>query len=125
MTVGLGYAFPGFALSVFVLVVLTTAAKLERHYVGGCVFSKVYLTCDHAGGKTLLKVEEILDEFDLAAMRISDHSVTADGQTDLITVEYCSRHKHHREVIMRFVETPEIREMRRDVTAAPKPSDLD
>jgi putative Mg2+ transporter-C (MgtC) family protein len=120
MTVGLGYGGSGIAMSFFVLFVLSTAARLERHYIGGCMFAQVHLTCDHDGGKTLIKVEGILDEFDIAAMRVVSNSVSADLQKQEITVEYCHRHKHHREVLARFAETPEIREMKRDLPTVAK-----
>ena len=117
MTIGIGFGTGGFALSIFVLTVLSTMARLERRYIGGCKFAKVHLMCSHNGGKTRIKIESILDEFDLLAMRITDHVVLPDQETDRITVEYCYKHRHHRQVLVRFAETEEVKTMDREGTA--------
>src|SRR5207237_7803918 len=69
MTVGFGYAAAGLALSLLVLALLTIISAWEQQYIGPCQYSQIRLTFDPEGGKTLIKIEEILDESNIPLAR--------------------------------------------------------
>ena len=106
MTVGAGYPGAGLALSVFLLITLTVVGTLERRYIGPCKFSTMQLTYDPAGGKTLIRLEELLDEFGSPGMLVTEHQET--GSLGTATIRYCCVHQHHRELLARFAEMSEV-----------------
>ena len=112
MTVGAGYAIAGLALSVFLLVTLSVVGKLERRYVGPCKFSTLQITYDVEGGKTLIRLEELLDEFGSPKMQVTEHH--ENGSLGSATIRYCCVHQHHRELLARFAEMPEVQTIVRE-----------
>jgi putative Mg2+ transporter-C (MgtC) family protein len=111
MTIGAGYAGAGMALSVFVLVMLSVVGTLERRYIGPCRFATLDVSFDPAGGKSLIKMEEIIDEFDSPGMKITHHEIA--GNHGSATVRYCCAHQHHREVLARLAEMAEMQTIAR------------
>jgi putative Mg2+ transporter-C (MgtC) family protein len=112
MTVGAGYAFPGLALSVFVMVTLSVVGKLERLYIGPCKFSTLQVTYDTAGGKTLIRLEELLDEYGSPGMLVTAHH--DQGELGSATIRYCCSHQHHRVLLARLAEMIEIQTITRE-----------
>jgi putative Mg2+ transporter-C (MgtC) family protein len=117
--IGLGYAGAGIGISLFVLGVLTLTTFLERAFLGNCHFSELHLVCAVDGGKTILKIEQVLEEFPVE-LRGTGTADTVDGDKLTITLRYCSTHKIHRGVLVRLAEIPEILEMHRGVLPATK-----
>ncbi|HEX4646022.1 MAG TPA: MgtC/SapB family protein [Verrucomicrobiae bacterium] len=109
MVVGMGYAGAGVALSLLVLLVLTIIGTLEKRYIGRCEFNSVVMTFDTMGGKTIIKLEELFEEFH-ARYNPSEISSASDGLKQL-RLSYCHSHVHHRELLVRLAEMPEVREM--------------
>lgn len=116
MVVGAGYAGAGVALSLLVLAVLTVIGKLEKRYIGRCEFSSVTVTFDPVRGKTLIKLDELFEEFH-ARYDPSEVSSAPDG-LERLRLTYCHSHVHHRELLARLAEMPEVREMSK---ISPKP----
>lgn len=114
MTVGFGYAFGGLALSLFVLAVLTFISGWEQRYVGACMLASVKTTYDPAGGKTLVRIEGLLDEFEVPGMCVKEHSESPDHLTGAAMIHYCHVHKHHRELLARIAEMTEVHTIQRD-----------
>ncbi len=112
MTVGAGYAVAGLALSVFLLVTLSVVGTLERRYVGPCKFSTLQITYEVAGGKTLIRLEELLDEFGSPGMQVTEHHENAVNGS--ATVRYCKVHQHHRELLARIAEMDEVQTIVRE-----------
>ncbi len=63
MTVGFGYAGAGLALSLFLIAAMFAVSVCEQRYIGPCRYRWVVLTFHPGGGKTLVKMEEVLDEY--------------------------------------------------------------
>lgn len=112
MTVGAGYAPAGIALSVFLLVTLSGFGTLERRYIGPCRFNMMQITYEVAGGKTLIKLEELLDEFGAPGMKITEHH--EENGLGTASIRYCCVHLHHREMLARFAEMTEVQTISRD-----------
>ena len=63
MTVGIGYAGAGLALSFSMLAAMLLVSLGERRYIGNCRHQWVVVTFRPEGGKSLVKIEEALDEY--------------------------------------------------------------
>jgi putative Mg2+ transporter-C (MgtC) family protein len=113
MTVGAGYAVAGLALSFFVFGTLSIVGSLERRYIGPCKFSTLQITYDAAGGKTLIRLEELLDEFGSPGMLVTEHR--ENGEHGTATIRYCCVHQHHRELLARFAEMTEVQTIVRNI----------
>ena len=117
MTVGLGYGGAGLALSVFLLVSMRCIAAWEQHHIGLCRYRWAVLSFRVNGGKTLIKIEEALDEFQFP--RESYEIILAEGGTDdppshgQVRLRYCDIHQHHREFLAFLAGMNEIEEIRR------------
>lgn len=112
MTVGTGYAMAGLALSLFVLFTLSGFGRLEKRYIDPCRFATLHLTYETAGGKTLIKLEDLLDEFGAPGTQITTQH-EADGHGS-VSIRYCCLHLHHREMLARFAEMPEVQSISRE-----------
>jgi putative Mg2+ transporter-C (MgtC) family protein len=116
MTSGSGHPVAALALSLCVLFTLSGFGKLEKRYIDPCKFAVVHLTYQPAGGKTLIKLEGLLDEFGAPGTQITTQQ-EADGLGSA-SIRYCFLHLHHREILARFAEMPEVQTISRD--ALPK-----
>ncbi|HYV28465.1 MAG TPA: MgtC/SapB family protein [Candidatus Eisenbacteria bacterium] len=112
MVVGMGFAVAGLALSLLVLGVLTVISSLESKYLASCELNSVVVTFDPAGGKAIVKIDEILEDYHLKPTPL-DLATTPEGLKQL-RVTYCHAHRHHRELLTHLAALPEIREIRRD-----------
>ncbi len=106
MTVGAGFAGAGMGLSVMVLLLLGLVGTLERRYVGPCQLGILHVTFDLAGGKTLIRLEALIDEFDSPGISIRSNTVS--GEHGTATIRYCTSHRHHRVLLSRIAEMPEM-----------------
>ena len=132
MTVGVGYGGAAIALSIFQLASMFFISAFEQRYVGPCQYRWTVLTFRAAGGKTLIKIEEVLDEYrfpaaDRAIMSppTASGAPTAPGQAPpplgRMRLRYCDAHRHHREFLAYLADMQEIEEIRREPVGGPIP----
>ncbi len=128
MTVGIGYAGAGLALSFFMLAAMLLVSLGERRYIGMCRYQWAVVTFRSEGGKSLVKIEEALDEYRVARDDIellTPVPTSTDGPPrGQLRVRFCDTHRHHREILAYLANMPEIEEIRRapvdlPVVAAP------
>jgi putative Mg2+ transporter-C (MgtC) family protein len=107
MTVGAGYAAAGLGLTLMVMTVLLGAAVLENRYLGPCVYRKVVLIHDAADGKTAVRIDALLDDYQISpdARQVRRRE---DGSVEL-TFTYCNAHKHHKEFLVKLADFAEVR----------------
>ena len=110
MVVGAGYAMAGLGLSFLVLGVLTIISSWEKRYLGSCQPTTVVVTFDPAGGKTMVKIEEILVDSHVSYAPL-DFTNTPEELKQL-RLTYCHRHRHHREFLVHLAGFPEVKEIR-------------
>jgi putative Mg2+ transporter-C (MgtC) family protein len=115
MVVGAGYALAGIALSVLILAVLTIISTWEQRYLGHCQPIPVIVSFDPAGGKTIVKIEEILEEYHVPYTSLG--TPRAPGERQQVRLTYCHRHRHHREFLVFLADFPEVKEIRREETS--------
>lgn len=111
MVVGTGYAGAGIALSVGAVLVLVFSDRVERRFLGACSFGGVVVTFDAAGGRALVKIEDILDEYQIP-YRERRPEATVDG-LNRVHLHYCRAHRHHKEFLTRLALLPEVRMIER------------
>jgi putative Mg2+ transporter-C (MgtC) family protein len=112
MVAGTGHGGAAIALSLLVLVVLMVISQVERHLVDICGVSAVRVLFDPAGGKTLLKIEELLDVHEVHTEPTEVRSISEGLMEARLT--YCREQRHHREFLGRLAEMPEVKEIRRE-----------
>ncbi len=132
MTVGIGYAGAGLALSVFQLGAMLLVGLGEQRYIGPCRYRSAVLTFRTNGGKSAIKIEEVLDEyrFPLGDFSFLSPSPPADPAADIedpprgrMRLRYCDAHRHHREFLAFLAAMPEIEEIHREPVDAPAQRD--
>ena len=109
--VGAGFGAAGLLLGVTVAGFLAGAARLERRFYGPCEFRGTEIVFDGRDGKTLVRIEDILDEYQIGTGARRDLG-TADGLAHL-RLSYCNAHRHHKEFLTRLANLPDVREIRR------------
>ncbi|MBV9128510.1 MAG: MgtC/SapB family protein [Verrucomicrobia bacterium] len=134
MVVGTGYGGAGLALSLFMVGLLWLLSALEQRYIGPCRYEWARLRYRAAGGKTSVKIQEVLDEYRIPeecrcpitgpthAQQQAEASGGAATETmndEVLRLCYCRVHRHHREFLARLAEMPEIEEIRRESTPQP------
>jgi len=107
---GLGYAGSALGISFFVLVVLTLTTLIEHAFLGNCHFVDIHVRCRVDGGKTMLKLEQLTDEFP-AKIRLDTEEVDPLDDSFGITLRFCANHKLHRGILARLAEMPEVVEI--------------
>lgn len=106
MVIGAGFVGAGFALSLLLLVIQEAVTRLENRYLGPCDNRRIMMVYDPKGGKTNVKIDHILGDYQLI------HSM---GQAEMVgesrlkvTLSYCNAHKHHKGFMVRLAELPEV-----------------
>lgn len=110
--IGAGYGTPGLALSVAVALLLAGVARLERWLIGACDYRAVELRFDRDGGKTLVRIEDILDTYQIPPA--GRRTVDAEAGISHLRLSYCNVHRHHREILSRLADVAGVREIRRE-----------
>lgn len=108
MVVGTGYGGAGIALSLFILLLLFLLSAVEHRYAGPCRFVRTTVTYRLEGGKTYVRIIELLDEYRVppdAREPLPDTGDPAQGQ---IRIRHCGAHQHHREFLSRLAEFTEV-----------------
>jgi len=119
MLVGAGYVGGGLGLSLLILTVLTLISAGEQRFLGTCEFVSVILVFEPRGGKTILKIEEILDEYNVPWARNKLAVETSSTGGSRLAVNYCGRHKHHREFLAELAALEEITEISETKSTVP------
>ncbi len=111
MVVGAGYGIAGLALSLLILGLLAAADLVEKRYIGPCRTARCALRFEPTGGKAMVKIDQILNDYQIpsAARRLSD----AGADLQQLEFSYCYAHKHHREFLTHLALLPEVREIAR------------
>jgi putative Mg2+ transporter-C (MgtC) family protein len=112
MVIGVGLVGAALALSLLVLAILAIVSQIDQRLLGRCQHTDIEVVFDPAGGKGLVKIEEVLDRY-LAQGRLTDLRQTTEGLT-AAHLTYCHAHRHHREFLGRLAEIPEVKEIRRN-----------
>ncbi|MDB6037699.1 MAG: MgtC/SapB family protein [Verrucomicrobiales bacterium] len=112
MVVGAGYALAGLGVSVLILAVLTIISSLERRWLSTCKFSMVTIAFDPFGGKSMVRIEEILEDGHIAQQPLEIQTTEQGLKTMRLT--YCHVHRHHRQFLTYLAALPEVREIRHD-----------
>lgn len=126
MTIGIGYAGAALIFSVFLLVILTLIASWEQRRLGIGDEQQLLLTFRTDGGKTLIKIEQALEEFHIPRDRYRFTTIDEEGKApgDLpvraqISLRYTSAHYRHYEFLAFLAGIDDIEEIRRAVMNAP------
>ncbi len=112
MLVGAGYGAAGVVLAALTFVVLAGVARVEHRYNGPCVMRNGEARFDAAGGKTAVRIRDLLDE------QRSPEVVHAFGPapegSGRLTFSWCVSHRQHREFVPKLAAMDEIVELRLD-----------
>jgi putative Mg2+ transporter-C (MgtC) family protein len=111
MLVGAGYVGAGLGLSLLILAVLTIISAGEQRFLGRCEYVTVTLVFEPNGGKTIVLIEEILDEYNVPWTRDKLAIETSSSGGSRLSITYCDRHKHHREFLAELAALAEITEI--------------
>ena len=111
MVVGAGYGSAGLALSLLILGLILGADIVEKRYLGPCSSARCALRFEPMGGKAMVKIDEILNDYQIPsnARRLSNVA----GELQQLDFSYCHAHKHHREFLTHLALLPEVREILR------------
>ena len=111
MVVGAGLGGAGLALSVLLLVIQTVVTRVENRYIGPCVHRQIIMIYDPRGGKTTVKIDHILDNYQL--LHSMGQVETSEEKKVSLTLSYCNAHKHHKGFMVRLAELPEVESIAR------------
>jgi putative Mg2+ transporter-C (MgtC) family protein len=106
MAIGAGHAGAGIGLAVLARVVLTLMNRWEYSRFAGATESEVRLVVDPANGKTEVKLESLLEQFEISSKAI-ERSSRDDGRELWIVRSLLPRRIYH-ELMMTLVEQPEV-----------------
>jgi putative Mg2+ transporter-C (MgtC) family protein len=111
MVIGAGLGGAGFVLSILLLLILTIVSRMESRYLGPCVHQNVTLVYNPLGGKTDVKIDHILNDFQLT--RSSQLTETIAEDRLALTINYCNAHKHHRDFLVKLADLAEVESIAR------------
>jgi putative Mg2+ transporter-C (MgtC) family protein len=111
MVIGAGMGGAGLALSLLLLVILAVVIKIENRYMGPCVHRRVVLVYEPNGGKTAVKIDHILENYQLLDS-MGKSEINGEGKVNLV-LNYCNAHKHHKDFLVKLAELPEIESITR------------
>jgi putative Mg2+ transporter-C (MgtC) family protein len=119
MLVGAGYVGAGLGLSILILAVLTVISAGEQRFLGRCEYVTVTIVFEPNGGKTIVKIEEVLDEYNVPWTRQKLAVETSASGGSRLSITFCDRHKHHREFLAELAALEEITEINSTGLAGP------
>lgn len=102
VTIGAGYVAAGIGFTVLILGTLTVMQRCERAIAGACRFGRVRLEYRSERGKTLPRLQSILDRYGVRDDVVT-HSEHDDGNRRL-EAKVCVRHREHRDVLRELAE---------------------
>jgi putative Mg2+ transporter-C (MgtC) family protein len=106
MVVGAGYAVPGVALSLVVLVTLAAGKVVEDLVTGRCRLERVVVRYRPYDGRGRVRIQQALDRA-RGPVQTSDER-RADNDHDEITISYCQYHREHRAVLGALIDLPMV-----------------
>jgi len=106
MVIGAGFAGVGFALSLLLLTIQTVVTKVENRYIGPCVHRRIVLVYEPRGGKTAVKIDHLLEDYQL--LHSMGQVETNEEKKASLTLSYCNAHKHHKGFLVKLAELPEV-----------------
>jgi putative Mg2+ transporter-C (MgtC) family protein len=106
MVIGAGFGGAGFALSVLLLVIQTVVTRVENRYIGPCVHRRIVMVYDPKGGKTTVKIDHILENYQL--LHSMSQIETNEDKKVSLTLSYCNAHKHHKDFLVKLAELQEV-----------------
>ena len=109
MVVGAGHVGAGLGLSTLVLILLNGVSRIEAIYQGACEYTTATVLYEPVGGKTIIRILDLLDEYRLKGRRTE--SETQIPGLEQVELHYCRAHTTHREVLNRLAGFREIREI--------------
>ncbi len=112
MLAGVGYAGGSLALSVLIIALLTVIATIEQRLLGPCHQGTVTLTLKDNQGKAMIKLGEVLDEYQMPPTACT--LLKQEGETLKASIRYCTAHAHHRAVLAQIADMPEVLSMHRE-----------
>jgi putative Mg2+ transporter-C (MgtC) family protein len=107
VAVGAGYVAAGAGLTVLILLTLTLAHRLEDFVTGGCGYREARIAFDPDSGKTLPRLQQILDRFDVPDDRVAIDET--DPGRPVLRARVCTSHREHRGILHDLAETPQVR----------------
>ncbi len=79
---------------------------MENRYIGPCVHRRIVMIYDPRGGKTTVKIDHILDNYQL--LHSMGQIETNEDKKVSLTLSYCNAHKHHKDFLVKLAELPEV-----------------
>jgi putative Mg2+ transporter-C (MgtC) family protein len=110
MVVGAGFVGAGLGLAILTLILLYGVLRLEHIYQGACDFTRASVLYEPHGGKTFIRLQELVDEHRLKGER-TESGAQVPGLEEF-SFAYCRAHAQHREVLNRLAGMREVREIR-------------
>jgi len=111
MVIGAGYMGPGLGLVGLVLAVLNGVGRWEHSLQGGSREEHIVIQFDPAGGKTLIKLEKLLDEF-AVVFRPENLTPLPDRRMQM-RIDYRLPAHRHFEFLSQLACVPEVLELER------------
>lgn len=108
MIVGAGHAVSGLVLSLFIITMLTMVKWIQRLIARPCRYTHCRLIYNRGKGKTRLRALRILDKYHIPD---SAWEVRADGDGEIMDIEYCHYHRNHRMFLTEIVDMPDLLEI--------------
>jgi putative Mg2+ transporter-C (MgtC) family protein len=112
MVVGAGFAGAGLGISFLVLLLLNGVARVEQLYQGACDFTRARVRYEPRGGKTLIRIVDIIEEHRLKGRRVEGEAAVPGHEE--FEFRYCRAHSQHREVLHRIAALREVQEIHTD-----------
>jgi uncharacterized membrane protein YhiD involved in acid resistance len=109
MLCGAGYGGVAILLTSGLTLLMHLVTRIETRYLGPCYHTQVTLLFDDQGGKTAVKIDAILDDYQVVA-DMSVKNPAAAGLSEM-TIHYCNAHKHHRAFLLKFTELAAIHQI--------------
>lgn len=107
MLCGAGYGGVAILLTAGLTLLMHLVTRIETRYLGPCYYTQVTLLFDDQGGKTSVKIDSILEDYQVMS---GSRKVAGEGLTEM-TLHYCNAHKHHKAFLFKFADLPEIRQI--------------
>lgn len=106
MVVGTGHAGAGLGLSVFVRLILSGVRVWESRRLGDLLASEVVLVVRPDGGKTRIRIEKLMEDFNVPDALAE--TLAVDDDLLRLTLRFHMPRRHRREFLHALAETPAV-----------------
>ncbi|MBS3964122.1 MAG: MgtC/SapB family protein [Methylomonas sp.] len=107
MLCGAGYGGAAVAMIAAVALLLLGVTWIENRFLGPCFYTQVTICFDDDSGKTAIKIDALLDDFQIPPNSVN--KVTHENGLTEMTLTYCNAHKHHKTFLSHFAEMPAVK----------------